>query len=210
MFSGIIQSCGTVVQLLHHKPEGSATLHIEAPQLAVDTQNGHSLAVNGVCLTVTEIHNTTIAFHTLAHTLRVTNLGTLHTGHLVNLEPALRLGDPVGGHLITGHVDCTCPITTWQPADGEDWLLEIRIPAEAAPFVIPRGSIALDGISLTIAQIQELTLRIYITPYTRLHTHLHSKHPGDLLNVEFDLIGKYLHRQLTLRHHPCPPPPYPC
>jgi len=197
MFTGIIQDCGTVSEI-RPLPDGGAALLIHAPHTASHTHTGHSIAVNGVCLTATEIRGGAIAFHTLEHTLGVTNLGTLRPGDTVNLEPALRLGDPLGGHLITGHVDCACPITTWQPSTGEDWLLEITIPQEAAPLVITRGSIALDGISLTIAEISGLTLRVHIIPHTRLHTNLRHKQPGHTLNTEFDTLGKYIHRHLTL------------
>lgn len=194
MFTGLVEATGHVVSL---EPRGqSARLTLKVGPIAQELADGDSVAVNGCCLTVTEknAEAQTACFDLLMQTLRVTSLGDLKTGSLVNLERAMALGTRFGGHLVQGHVDATVRILDWSP-QGQDHRLEIALPEEHRGLVIPKGSICLDGISLTAAEVTETSVVCWIIPHTHQVTNLHSKKTGDQLNVEFDMLGKYV-RQL--------------
>lgn len=194
MFTGLVEATGHVVSL---EPRGqSARLTLKVGPIAQELANGDSVAVNGCCLTVTEknAEAQTACFDLLMQTLRVTSLGDLKTGSLVNLERAMALGTRFGGHLVQGHVDATVRILDWS-TQGQDHRLEIAMPEEHRGLVIPKGSICLDGISLTAAEVTETSVVCWIIPHTHQVTNLHSKKTGDQLNVEFDMLGKYV-RQL--------------
>ena len=194
MFTGLVEATGHVVSL---EPRGqSARLTLKVGPIAQELADGDSVAVNGCCLTVTEknAEAQTACFDLLMQTLRVTSLGDLKTGSLVNLERAMALGTRFGGHLVQGHVDATVRILDWSP-QGQDHRLEIAMPEEHLGLVIPKGSICLDGISLTAAEVTETSVVCWIIPHTHQVTNLHSKKTGDQLNVEFDMLGKYV-RQL--------------
>lgn len=194
MFTGLVEATGHVVSL---EPRGqSARLTLKVGPIAQELADGDSVAVNGCCLTVTEknAEAQTACFDLLMQTLRVTSLGDLKTGSLVNLERAMALGTRFGGHLVQGHVDATVRILDWSP-QGQDHRLEIAMPEEHRGLVIPKGSICLDGISLTAAEVTETSVVCWIIPHTHQVTNLHSKKTGDQLNVEFDMLGKYV-RQL--------------
>jgi len=195
MFTGLIESTGTVLSL---EPRGeSARLSIRVGALASELTFGESVAVNGCCLTVTDIGTDTCSFDLLMQTLRVTSLGDLQTGSQVNLERAMRLGDRFGGHFVQGHVDATVRILDWS-LHGQDHRLVVEFPAEHHGLVIPKGSICLDGISLTAAEVTDSSITCWIIPHTNEVTHLHSKKTGDRLNVEFDMLGKHV-RELVKR-----------
>jgi riboflavin synthase len=195
MFTGLIESTGTVLSL---EPRGeSARLSIRIGALASELTLGESVAVNGCCLTVTDIGADTCSFDLLMQTLRVTSLGDLQTGSQVNLERAMRLGDRFGGHFVQGHVDATVHILDWS-LHGQDHRLVVEFPAEHHGLVIPKGSISLDGISLTAAEVTDSSITCWIIPHTHEVTHLHSKKTGDRLNVEFDMLGKHV-RELVKR-----------
>ncbi len=195
MFTGLIESTGTVLSL---EPRGeSALLSIRVGALASELTLGESVAVNGCCLTVTDIGADTCSFDLLMQTLRVTSLGDLQTGSQVNLERAMRLGDRFGGHFVQGHVDATVRILDWS-LHGQDHRLIVEFPAEHHGLVIPKGSICLDGISLTAAEVTDSSITCWIIPHTHEVTHLHSKKTGDRLNVEFDMLGKHV-RELVKR-----------
>jgi riboflavin synthase len=189
MFTGLVELTGKVLSL---EPCGeSARLIVEAPKIAPELTLGESVAVNGCCLTVTDIADGTFAFDLLMQTLRVTSLGDLQMGSLVNLERAMRLGDRFGGHFVQGHVDDTLRILDFSP-HGQDHRLEVEFPSKHHGLVIPKGSICLDGISLTAAEVTPNSVTCWIIPHTAQVTHLHTKKAGDRVNVEFDMLGKHV------------------
>ena len=191
MFTGLVETTGKILSL---EPRGeSARLIVEAASIAPQLELGESVAVNGCCLTVTHIDTAagTFAFDLLMQTLRVTSLGDLQTDSLVNLERAMRLGDRFGGHFVQGHVDDTVRILDFSP-HGQDHRLEVEFPEKHRGLVIPKGSICLDGISLTAAEVGGSSITCWIIPHTLQVTHLHTKKPGDRMNVEFDMLGKHV------------------
>jgi riboflavin synthase len=192
MFTGIIEARGEVASL---QPVGTGARLVIRMPFAPDLAIGESVAVNGACLTVTAIDAAagTAAFDLLGETLRVTNLGDLATGGAVNLERALAVGDRLSGHFVQGHVDGVSEILAWEPV-GQDHRLEIALPAEFARYVIRKGSICVDGISLTVADLGEDRLTIWIIPHTAAVTNLGEARAGKRVNLEFDLLAKYLER----------------
>lgn len=191
MFTGLVETTGKILSL---EPRGdSARLIVESASVAPQLELGESVAVNGCCLTVTHIDTAagTFAFDLLMQTLRVTSLGDLQTNSLVNLERAMRLGDRFGGHFVQGHVDDTVRILDFSP-HGQDHRLEVEFPEKHRGLVIPKGSICLDGISLTAAEVGSSSITCWIIPHTLQVTHLHTKKPGDRMNVEFDMLGKHV------------------
>ncbi|SKB06805.1 riboflavin synthase alpha chain [Prosthecobacter debontii] len=191
MFTGLVEATGTVVSL---EPKGdSARLIVQVGAMAAELTEGESVAVNGCCLTVTEwdVSAQTASFDLLMQTLKVTSLGDLQSGSLVNLERAMSMSARFGGHFVQGHVDATVRILDWSEA-GQDHRLEVELPPESAGLVIPKGSICLDGISLTAAEVTPTSVICWIIPHTFKVTNLHTKAAGARLNVEFDLLGKYV------------------
>lgn len=192
MFTGIIEARGEIVSI--QPVETGARLVVRIP-FAAELALGESVAVNGACLTVTVIDPAagTAAFDLLAETLRVTNLGDLVTGDFVNLERALAVGDRLSGHFVQGHVDGVSEILAWE-AVGQDHRLEIRLPSEFARYVIRKGSICVDGISLTVADLADDRFTLWIIPHTAEVTTLGTAEVGKRVNLEFDLLAKYLER----------------
>ncbi len=191
MFTGLVEATGNVISL---EPRGeSARLTLNVGAMAAGLADGESVAVNGCCLTVTEKDAAaqTASFDLLMQTLKVTSLGDLRTGSLVNLERAMSIGARFGGHFVQGHVDATVNVADWS-AHGQDHRLEVALPAEHRGLIIPKGSICLDGISLTAAEVTDSSVVCWIIPHTFQLTNLHTKKPGDRLNVEFDMLGKYV------------------
>ena len=196
MFTGLIQATGTVVTL---ETAGDKTrLQVAAPQVAAASSLGDSIAVNGCCLTISSGTATEMIFDLLGETLERTNLKTLRAGAQVNLERALAAGAPLGGHFVQGHIDCAAPILALEERGADLWL-EIELPPSFAPYVIPKGSIAVDGISLTVAEVSEKSFAVWIIPHTKMHTNLGQARTGDLVNLEFDLLAKYVERMLEHR-----------
>lgn len=195
MFTGLVETTAHVLSL--EPRSGGARLILQAGVVTTEVREGDSLAVNGCCLTATDIDavNQTITFDLLEQTLRVTNLGDLKAGDEVNIERALRAGDRLGGHFVQGHVDATGMILHWGQ-DGADFRLTVALPADAGGLVIPKGSICLDGISLTAAEIKPGEVTCWIIPHTREVTNLHTRRAGQRINVEYDMLGKYV-RQLV-------------
>jgi len=189
MFTGIIEELGTV-RSIEGGREG-VRLTIEARGILADIRRGDSVAVNGVCLTVTEHTETAFAVDVMAETLAKTNLGRLRRGARVNLERALRLGDRLGGHLVTGHVDGVGTITG-RERDGMATVFAVRAPQEVAQYLIPKGSVAVDGISLTVVDVRGDVFTVSIIPHTAAVTTLGFKQPGDTVNLEADVVGKYV------------------
>ncbi len=192
MFTGLVEALGKVVAL--EALGEQARLLISIPfdsELAL----GDSVAVNGCCLTVAEISGESVAFDVLAQTLRVTSLGKLATGSVVNLERALRVGDRLGGHFVQGHVDAVGEIVSLEES-GQDHVVEVSLPPEIQRLCVGKGSIAIDGISLTIADLKEASAVFWITPHTFSHTNLLNAKPGATVNLEGDMLAKHVARLL--------------
>jgi riboflavin synthase len=193
MFTGLVEEFGTVLEL--RASESGCYLQIAAPVLSADTPTGASVAVNGCCLTVSGCQDRQLAFDLLSETLERTNLRYLGADCRVNLERALRANDRLGGHFVQGHVDCTAAIIDLAKR-GLDYRLEVELPAQFARYVAAKGSIAVDGISLTIADVLPQSFVAWIIPHTRAHTNLEQAQAGDLVNLEFDILAKYVERLL--------------
>lgn len=195
MFTGLVESTGTVVALTERGEQ--ARLTINAP-FAADVRLGDSVAVNGCCLTLAEPGGDGLHFDLLKQTLAVTSLGGLQPGSLVNLERAMCVGDRFGGHFVLGHVDATGEITRIEP-HGQDHRIDVRLPADLLALCIDKGSLAVDGISLTIAELSGDTATFWITPHTWAHTHLHTAAPGTRVNLEADMLAKHVARLIEAR-----------
>jgi riboflavin synthase len=193
VFTGLIEEIGSVVAL--RGDIGPKRLQIAAPCLAGKIEVGDSLAVNGCCLTVATRQEDELTFDLLEETLDRTNLKTLSPGALVNLERALAANGRLGGHFVQGHVDCASRILALEEK-GADLRIEVELPSEFAHYVTSKGSIAVDGISLTVAEVSRESFAVWIIPHTRAQTNLATPRRGDLVNLEFDLIAKYLERML--------------
>ena len=196
MFTGLVVEMGECVRVA--ADQESARLEIRAPHLAPIAGMGDSIAINGCCLTVVGNTAGVLAFDLLAETLRRTNLGQLSPGGKVNLEPALAAGDRLGGHFVQGHVDTTARLLDFS-AHGADYRLEIELPPAFAQYVTYKGSIAVDGISLTVAEVTPQSFVCWIIPHTRAGTNLSDRRAGDLVNLEFDMLAKYVERILQVR-----------
>ena len=193
MFSGIVEEMGAVKSLVPGL--AGARLSILAGIVLKDLQLGESVSVSGACLTAAEVGETDFAVDVSVETLGVTTLGTLTAGAAVNLERALKLNDRLGGHLVTGHVDGT-GILRERTQAGNTLLLTLEVPEPILRYCIPKGSITVDGVSLTINSVSENGVSVAIIPHTAKVTTLGIKQPGDAVNLESDLIGKYVERLL--------------
>ncbi|MBI2568966.1 MAG: riboflavin synthase [Candidatus Schekmanbacteria bacterium] len=195
MFTGIVEEIGT---LRCRREQGrSCTLDLAASAACAGTRVGDSIAVHGVCLTATAVRADGFSADVSQETLRRTTAGQWRVGSRLHLERALALGGRVGGHLVQGHVDSTAAVTRYdQAASGAE--LWIRVPDDLLPYVIHKGSIALDGVSLTVAELRDPLVMIALVPHTLDRTMLGSVRPGARLNIEVDVIGKYVQRQLAL------------
>jgi riboflavin synthase len=196
VFTGLIEEVGTVIGVSAAKAANE--LKIAAPQLAKNIRRGDSVAVNGCCLTLSSHGADELGFDLLEETIARTNLKDLQRGNSVNLERALAANERFGGHFVQGHVDCVAPIISFDKS-GSDFRLEIELPDEFAHYVAAKGSIAVNGISLTVAEILPKSFVTWIIPYTGKHTNLHRVKPGDLMNLEFDILAKYVERMLRPR-----------
>lgn len=197
MFTGLVEETGEVVSL-EKTASGGVRLGISAPLIGPTAHLGDSIAVNGCCLTVSALDGTRLQFDLLQETLARTSLGTVRPGSLVNLERALAAGARLGGHFVQGHVDGTAEILRLEPS-GADVRLQIALPPEGARYLVEKGSIAVDGMSLTVAEVGEDSFTIWIIPHTMEVTHLRSRRAGDRVNLEYDLLAKYVERMLERR-----------
>lgn len=187
MFTGIVRERGRVVAA--ERNGDVLRLRIAAPETATGTGIGDSVSVSGCCLTAAEAGNGELAFDAVAETLERTTLGKLAPGDEVNLEPALRAGEPLGGHYVQGHVDGVARVRTF-----EDARLSLHLPGRLLRYCVVKGSIALDGVSLTIAALDDDGIEIALVPQTLAETTLAQLEPGDEVNVEVDVLAKYVER----------------
>ena len=196
MFTGLIEEVGRVIGL--EKQAEASLLSAYAPKTIASCQIGSSVAVNGCCLTVVAISENRIGFHLLQETLFRTNLGDLQMGEHVNCELPLLANGRLGGHLVQGHIDCTAHVLSSRYF-GQDFWAEIEIPLEAVHYLISKGSIAVNGVSLTVARLKEQSFTVCITPYTYRCTNLGSLRTGMRINLEFDMVAKYVERMRAIR-----------
>lgn len=191
MFGGIVEEFGVVQE--KDAREGALSLTIEA-KLALDgTQIGDSIAVNGVCLTVVSLTQTTFCVDIVPESISRSNLGSLQVGAKVNLERALRSDRPVGGHYVQGHVDATAEVIAKIP-EGEAQNYTFRAPPDLMRYIVPKGYVAIDGASLTVVQTQGDTFSVTLIPHTQEATVIGSQGPGYIVNLEVDITGKYIER----------------
>jgi riboflavin synthase len=200
MFTGIVEETGVITAII--PGEKSIRLTARAARCGRGVKLGDSIAVNGCCLTVVTARaargGRLLGFDLLRETWERTSFASAATGHAVNLERALAVGDRLGGHFVTGHIDGTGTITKWTRQD-RDHLLEIAAPAEVQRYVVFKGSIAVDGISLTVAGVTRQGFRLWIIPHTYEVTALRERRVGDRVNLEADLLGKYVERYTATR-----------
>lgn len=188
MFTGIIEDIGEVVSIA--KEGGNIHIYVKSkitPELKIDQSVSH----NGVCLTVVEIKDSVYKVTAIQETLNKSNLGELETGSLINLERAMRLGDRLDGHLVQGHVDQTAVCTVIKEADGS-WYFTFDYNADQNTITVEKGSVTVNGVSLTVVNSKENSFSVAIIPYTFKHTSFFKLKKGDAVNIEFDLVGKYL------------------
>jgi riboflavin synthase len=201
MFTGIIEHLGTVESLELHGDGGNVTIHSPtvAPLLAVS----NSIAVNGCCLTVVSLDEERFSADLSGETIRKTSFGAdggnLAAGMRVNLEQPLTAGKEFGGHFVLGHVDGIGRVTHLIP-EGENWWLGVEVPEEFAQYIVPKGSITIDGISLTVARWHNRAAEVAVIPYTYEHTNLRDRKADDAVNLEGDILGKYVERHLAARN----------
>jgi len=200
MFTGIIEHSGTIEALVLNDDGGRITIH--APSVAPSLAVSNSIAVNGCCLTIVDLHNGRLSADLSGETIRKTSFGAkngeLKKSARVNLEQPLTAGKEFGGHFVLGHVDTIGRVTRLTP-EGENWWFGVEVPEGFARYVVPKGSITIDGISLTLASWHDNVAEVAVIPYTYQHTNIHDRRPGDAVNLEGDVLGKYVERYLQQR-----------
>jgi riboflavin synthase len=208
MFTGIIEHLGRIERLDLKDDGGRVTIH--APTIAPSLAVSNSIAVNGCCLTIVDLHNGRISADLSGETIRKTSFGAksgaLTQGTRVNLEQPLTAGKEFGGHFVLGHVDTIGRVMHLTP-EGENWWFGVQVPAEFARYVVPKGSITIDGISLTVARWQNNIAEVAVIPYTYENTNIRDRKPGDAVNLEVDVLGKYVERYLEARNFTAPVEP---
>ncbi len=200
MFTGIIEHQGIIESLELRSEGGRITIH--APTVAPSLAVSNSIAVNGCCLTIVDLHNGRLSADLSGETIIKTSFGAkggeLKKGARVNLEQPLTAGKEFGGHFVLGHVDTIGRVTHLKP-EGENWWFGVHVPTEFALYVVPKGSITIDGVSLTVARWQNNIADVAVIPYTYEHTNIRDRKPGDAVNLEGDILGKYVERYLEAR-----------
>jgi len=196
MFTGLIEEVGKLVAV--RASDRGTELQIAAPRIAKKTRRGDSIAANGCCLTVASRRGDRLTFDLLDETVSRTNLKGLRRKDPVNLECALPAKGRLGGHFVQGHIDCVSPIVAFDKKN-EDFRLEVELPSEFAHYVARKGSIALNGISLTVSDVFPKSFVVWIIPYTKRRTNLDRARAGNLVNIEFDILAKYVERKLAIR-----------
>jgi riboflavin synthase alpha subunit len=199
MFTGLILERGRLLTDPAPSGQGGVWLAVGmSPELAERLGIGDSVAVSGVCLTVVEKGHGQVLVELSPETLARTNLGELRDGYEVNLEPALRMGDPLGGHMVQGHVDATAEVVGRRDLTDHR-VLAFSIPPDLAPFLVEKGSVTVDGVSLTVSSLRSDRFEVALIPHTLEVTTLSRRVPGDRVNLEVDVLGKYVHRMLAAR-----------
>ena len=193
MFTGLVEDLGTVLWI--RATDRGTQLQISAPRIAEEIRKGDSVAVNGCCLTVSAHRGRQLTFDLLQETLDRTNLRFLRRDGVVNLERALAADGRIGGHFVQGHVDCAAPVVAFE-LEVTDHRLEIELPGEFSHYVADKGSITVNGINLTIAKVSEASFAAWVIPHTKRHTNLDGTEKGDCVNIECDILAKYLERML--------------
>jgi riboflavin synthase len=202
VFTGIVETTG---QINRAEPTANGgTQLVIGTKLAGELEIGASLALNGCCLTVTAVNGSEIRFDLLGETLRRTNLGDLKPGDVINLERPMLANGRFDGHVVQGHIDTTARIESIE-SSGSDHRVEVALPESFSRYVVFKGSVAVDGISLTVAELHPDRFVIWIIPHTWQVTNLHQRRPGDRVNLEFDLIAKYVERMLSAQSTPLSP-----
>jgi riboflavin synthase len=191
MFTGIVEETGKVLSF--EEKESAWRLVLEAHEVTRDLQMGDSVAVNGCCLTAVAFSTDRVEFDLLEESKRLTSIGEVGVGAKVNLERALLPTTRMGGHFVSGHVDGTGLIEAIEPR-GKDFFFKIKPPADSLRYIVHKGCVTVDGISLTVAEVDESGFAIWLIPHTMEVTNLHTKQVGDLVNLEYDLIAKYVEK----------------
>jgi riboflavin synthase len=196
MFTGLIQAVGEVSAI--KRAETSARLTIASPEIATQIAQGDSVSVNGVCLTVVEFDSSQFSVDVMVQTLNLTSTGELRAGSPVNLELATRTSDRLGGHIVQGHVDGVAKVSKIS-ADSQWTRMDIAIPKDLMRYVVAQGSICVEGVSLTVGELNDQTdqISVWLIPETLTNTNLSVKAPGDLLNIEVDVLAKYVERLIA-------------
>lgn len=194
LFTGLILEMGEILSV--KRRSGGAILSLKSKEVAASAKQGDSISVNGVCLTVINTNNNILSFDLSEETLRSSNLGSLKTGDAVNLEPSLSFDSKIGGHFVTGHVDAAGKIRS-KANIGDMMKVEIEAPVNVINFLVEKGSVAVDGISLTVVDILKNSFTVMIIPHTAKLTTIGFKGPGDTVNIEADILGKYVARFLN-------------
>lgn len=195
MFTGIIQEIGIIKDLA--RSGGVYRLDIACSDIPNAAKIGDSIAVNGVCLTLIDIRKHMISFDIMEETVKRSGLATLSAGGRVNLESSLKMGDHLGGHIVQGHIDCAGKVTGIVNRPDE-MSMEITIDPKGAHLIVEKGSVAVDGVSLTVGEVTDKSFKVYLIPHTRKVTNLGEKKTGDVVNIEFDVVGKYIARSKEL------------
>lgn len=196
MFTGLIEEIGIMESAV--KGEKSMKLTIKAKKVLENVNLGDSISTNGVCLTVASFTNNSFTVDVMPETMRKTNLGKLQKGSPVNLERALKLSDRLGGHIVSGHIDGTGTIKEYKDEDNATWLT-VETSSNVIKYIIPKGSVAIDGTSLTVVDTDRNSFRVSLIPVTKEETILLKKKTGDEVNLECDIVGKYIERFLTFK-----------
>jgi riboflavin synthase len=194
VFTGIVRELGSVLEA--EEAGGGRALVVRAPATAAQTRVGDSVAIDGCCLTATAVDTDAISFHAVPETIARTTLGSLVAGDAVNVEPALRAGDELGGHYVQGHVDAVGRIQSIE-AEGEGLRVFVEAPADVLRYCVEKGSITVDGVSLTVAELAESALAVALVPHTLEVTTLSELSPGQPVNLEADVLAKYVERLLA-------------
>ncbi len=202
MFTGIIEHLGTIESLSLQSDGDGGRVTIHAPMLASPLAVSNSIAVNGCCLTIVSVEKDRFSADLSGETIRKTSFGAssgaLKKGARVNLEQPLTAGKEFGGHFVLGHVDGAGRVAHLRP-EGENWWYGVQVPEEFARYIVPKGSITIDGISLTVARWHDGIAEIAVIPYTYEHTNIRDRKPSDAVNLEGDILGKYVERYLEAR-----------
>jgi riboflavin synthase len=197
VFTGIVEELGTVIEM--QARETGARLSIACSGVLEDARIGSSIAVNGACLTAIELAADRWSADVAPETLRRTNLVELRTGSRVNLERPLRANGRLDGHFVLGHVDSTAEIVSLEALGDDNWWLRISVPQTLSRYIVSKASLAIDGISLTVAEVEGEHIGFTVIPHTYEHTALHTRGPGSLVNVEVDILAKHLEKLLAYR-----------